>query len=267
MTRRLPCSLLLFTFLLPMGVSAQEIPIGTVERIQADSVTVTPVPSRPLMAPGERVAFRSRIPGIDEAVESGKGQIDGTSDGRIRIQVEEGDVAIGDEAVLLRGQFVSGAPSIDEVSWLRMDVSDLEAPIYAEHPGALCALAGFYELGFGGKEKSLPTYLRLARKAMNLGPSTTCAAHFASQIYYGDQLNEPPLFRADRREGEIWALYAAEKGDLNGMLLYARILISLDRVDEAEEWINRVLNSGNERMANHARKEFRHFLDIRRSRR
>jgi hypothetical protein len=246
MTRQLAILLGIISLLIFMlsAAHAEEILFGTVERVKegSDDIAIIPAPDRPKVAPEELVKIQTRIPGIDEIVESGRGYIIRTDYGRITIKRTHGEPALGDEVILLRGQFLNGREPIDENKWVRMGHDDVQAASGKNPPnvGAICTFAQMYELG-REVEKNARDAMLLHRRAMNYNPSAHCAYRYGFKSYYGDSLGNPPAYPARQKEGEKWIRYAAELGDYTALTSYASILYLRGEYRKAEKWLKKAI--------------------------
>lgn len=233
------------SILTPFHAMAEEVLLGTVERIEegSDIIAVTPSADRPQVAPEELVKLQSRIPGIDEIVESGRGYIDRTANGNFDVVITEGEPVIGDEVILLRGQFLNGSVPADQRKWIRMSHDDIQAAAGSNPPNtsALCTLAQMYMLGLE-VEKNESNAMLLYKYAMNYNPSADCAYEYGFKTYFGDQFGKPPAYEADPQNGEKWLRYAAEGGNYDAMTIYADILEWRGQYREAERWLKRAID-------------------------
>ena len=92
-------------------------------------ITLIQAPDRARVFPEELVKVHSRIPGIDEVVESAKGYVYATKKGVLQIKITEGEPALGEDVVLLQGEFLSASAPTDEEPWRRMGYDDLRKGI------------------------------------------------------------------------------------------------------------------------------------------
>lgn len=235
--------LLAFAAILPAGASAEDLKLGTVERLdmEYDLAVVKPVEDRPRVMPEEIVHMQSRIPGIDELAETAKGYIRASENDTLRLTVTEGEPGLGDEVILHKGEFLNGKATLDEKIWRRMGYEDLRAGINKPpNVAALCVLARKLEYGEGVEANMYDAYV-LRDYAMRFEPSTDCIVDYAQMIRAGDMDNTPPKWRADRRRALELFLYTAEQGHYQGMMSYAGMMELDGAYDVAEKWTRKAL--------------------------
>jgi len=229
-------------------VNAEELLLGTVEaEMNGESlVTVIQAPDRPSVAPEELVKIQSRIPGIDEVVESAKGYVYATRSGTFQVKITEGEPALGEEVILLKREFLNGSVSTDEEPWRRMGYEDLrKSGNKPPNVGALCVLGKMYIADYNQEEisrdeNSARLLLRYATEQQQ-SPSPDCAYKYGSLMRDGDLQNNPPKFRYDYAAAEKWLRYAAEGGHYFGMISYADMLELKRQYREAERWLKKAI--------------------------
>lgn len=224
-----------------MGIDvalANQSVVGTVEQMADGRATVSSRPGRVGIAPGQLVRFESRIPGVDEVVESASGYVLSSKRERFRVAITQGETAIGDEAVLLP-EHRDGRISTDEDEWYRMEYEDIWKAARLKPPnlGALCALARHYRDG-GHVEKNPKDARALYRHASGFGPPALCAYEYGALLYDGD-LDNPSAMRRYPQEGEKWIRYSAEHGSYDGMCSYAGILELRGEYAKAIRWLKK----------------------------
>jgi hypothetical protein len=237
-----------FLIALPPVSYAEELLLGTVETQKdgADLITVIQAPDRPSVFPEELVTIQSRIPGIDEIVESARGYVYATREGIFRVKITEGEPALGEEVVLLKEEFLNGSVSTDEDVWRRMGYKDLHERGFnkkKDHKvGAVCALAYMHAEGDEVEKNDRDAYVLFKYAATGFeNPPPDCAAEYGMRLITGDMLNDPPQWDMDPDNGFYWVEYAAKKGSYLGMTFYATSLESLGDSDEAKKWFKKAI--------------------------
>ena len=233
-------AIIFLTFIPP--AQAEELLLGTVERLEGGIVHVTPAPDRPSVAPEELVKIQSRIPGIDEVVESGKGYIEGTANETLRITVTDGEPALGDEVILQKGAFLNGSTPMDEESWRRIGHDDIVKALWQDPPnvGAVCTMAHMYAQGIE-VEKNEGRAVMIYHRAMKYQPPAECAVEYGIRLMTGDPVNKPTQWDANPEEGFKWLEYAAERESYMGMSFYAMALETMGDSAEAEKWFKKAI--------------------------
>jgi len=231
--------------LMPSVPQAAELLLGTVEaEMDGQSlVTIIQEKDRPRVLPEELVKIQSQIPGIDEVVESAKGYVYGTAKGSFQVKITEGEPALGEEVILLRGEFLNGEAPIDENIWQRMGYEDLRKGINKPaNPGAACALAKMHVEGAEVEKNEYDAYV-MYYLASKHEPSADCAAEYGMRLLSGDQNNNPPKWEMNPEEGIHWVKYAAERGSYMGMSLYAMSLETIGNSAEAKIWFKKAIKN------------------------
>lgn len=235
--------LLLITLLFFQSSLQAELLLGIVEtEVNQDGmVVVMEAPDRPALRPEQRVNIQTRIPGVDEVIESAQGYVYATENNRLLIKINEGEPAPGEQVVVLSGQFQRGRVTTDEHIWQRMGFEDTRAgtndPV---NPGAVCALALRYEAGRDVEKDGYRAY-QLFGLAARKQASADCAARYGMYLLMGDQTNQPPKWRVDPEGGLYWVEHAAERGSYLGMLGYANALSVINERRKAKKWFKKAI--------------------------
>ena len=235
----------LIFILMPPPAHAEELLLGTVEaEMDGNSlVMVTQETDRPRVLPEELVKIQSHIPGIDEVVESAKGYVYATEKGAFQVKITEGEPALGEEVVLLQGEFLNGSAPPKEEPWRRMGYEDLRKGINKPpNVAALCVLGWMHTKGDEIEKNDYSAYVlfQYAAEAEDEA-SADCAAEYGIRLLTGDQVNDPPKWDINSEKGVHWVKYAAERGSYMGMSFYAMSLETLGDSDEAEKWFKKAI--------------------------
>jgi len=227
--------------LISSAAQAEEFVLGTIEVVEKDIATVTQASDRPRVIPEELVKIRSRIPGLDEIIESGKGYVYATTKDSFQIKITEGEPILGEEVVLLMGEFLNQTPPTDEETWRRMGYEDLRRG--ANKPpnvAALCVLGKMHTEGKEIEKNDYSAYV-LFQYASRFNPSADCAYEYGSRLRDGDLENNPPKYSYDYEKAETWLHYAAERGHYLAMRSYADMLEIRRQYREAERWLKKAV--------------------------
>jgi len=248
---------ILFILVLPFAAQAQEIILGTVKQEMGTDgiVFVIEIPDRPRVMPEELVKIQTRIPGIDEVIESAKGYVHATRDGNFQVKITEGEPAPGETVVLLQGKFLNGNAPKDEETWRRMAYEDLRKGINKPaNVGAACVLAAKFFNGDEIEKNDYSAYV-LYSLASQYEPSADCAAEYGLRLLSGDLNNDPPKWSVNPEEGMYWLKYAAEGGSYMGMIGYASFLSVLGKRRESEKWFKKAIEIEPEQFKGSAQKQ------------
>ena len=232
--------IIFLTFIPP--AQAEDLLIGAVERLEDGIVHVTPAPDRQAVNPEELVKIQSRIPGIDEIVESGTGYITETANETLQITVTDGEPALGDEVILLKGKFLNGSAPTDEEKWRRIGHDDIVKALWQDPPnaGAVCTMAHMYMEG-KEVEKDEGRGVMIYHRAMKYQPPADCAAEYGLRLLTGDQVNKPTQWDRNIEEGFKWIEYAADRGSYKGIVNRAMNFETSGDSAEAKKWFKKAI--------------------------
>lgn len=231
-------------FALSSIAHAEDILLGTVQQVGKKSIIVMTEPDRPAVTPEEFVKIQSRIPGIDEIVESAQGYVESSKNGTLVITVTEGTPAVGDEVVLRKGEFLGGSQTTEVEKWRKLDYLDARSGFRSKkekNVGAVCAMAYMLTLGEGVEKNEFDAFSLFGYATQLENPPADCANEYGTRLMFGDMVNDPPQWRMNPDEGLHWVKYAAENGSYGGMLAYAMALWVTGKRKESDAWLEKAI--------------------------
>ena len=232
--------------LIPLSVLAEGILLGKVQQVEGDLIEVMTHSNRQYVSPEELVVLQSKIPGIDEVVESARAYVTSSKIDTVILTLIDGDPAIGDEVVLLKDQFLAGELTKDVGKWSRLSYEDIRNQGFNKkedhNVGAVCALARMHVAGEAVAKDLYQAYVLFGYATEQFQqPPPDCAAEYGLRLLSGDPQNNRWITRPE--DGFRWVRYAAENGSYLGMSLYAMSLKTIGKNREAAKWIKAAIKN------------------------
>lgn len=229
-----------------VAIAAEIIPLGTVQEVNGDEIAIMVESDRPAVAPEEIVTTQSRIPGIDEVVESAKGYIDSSTKDVLKVKITEGEPAIGDEVLLHKEQFLNLTLPQEQSKWQKMIFTDVRGrgtDKKEKNIGAMCAMANKYFTGEGVEKNVYDSFILSKYATTNFdGPPPDCASMYGWHRLMGDiEQPDSPRWNPSDAEGLRWVKYGAEKGSYSGMMGYGLFFVYKKEFDKAEIWFKKAM--------------------------